>query len=137
MSSQSQQKQEGLDPFLVGLAIFFLAPLGLYLLWRHPVLKHQTKWWLCACGWILFLLIVGIFDEDEQSGSGGQVTSETRTTNTRPSSTSFGPMRERGRGGLGADRAVQGLIDQGNYDSSTEKTIRDMMEDARRRDGKQ
>jgi len=79
MSSQSQQKQEGLDPFLVGLAIFFVAPWGLYLLWRHPVLKHQTKWWVTACGWILFLLIVGIFDEDEQSGSGATATSTAKT----------------------------------------------------------
>jgi hypothetical protein len=79
MSSQSQQKQEGLEPFLVGLAIFFLAPWGLYLLWRHPVLKHSTKWWLCACGWILFLLIVGIFDEDEQSDSGATATSTAKT----------------------------------------------------------
>jgi hypothetical protein len=69
-------------------------------------------------------------EPQEQVNSGEQASARGR------SSTSFGPMRERGRGGLGADRAVQGLIDQGNYDSSTEKMIRGMMEDARRRDGK-
>ena len=68
--------------------------------------------------------------------SSGQGTSHTSPSNTSRSTTSFGPMRERGRGGPGADRAVQGLIDQGNYNSSTEKMIRDMMEDARKRDGK-
>jgi hypothetical protein len=71
-----------------------------------------------------------------QSNSGGYGTSDARTSSSRGSATSFGPMRERGRGGPGADRAVQGLINQGNYNSSTEKMIRDMMEDARKRDGK-
>ena len=74
--------------------------------------------------------------EVSKQDSSGQATSHTRPSNTSRSTTSFGPMRERGRGGPGADRAVQGLIDQGNYDSSTEKMIRDMMEDARKRDGK-
>ena len=59
------KKQPALDPFLVGLAIFFVAPWGLYLLWRHPVLKHRTKWWVSACGWLLFLVVVGAFDDSE------------------------------------------------------------------------
>ena len=68
----SSKKEQGLDPFLVGLAIFFVAPLGLYLLWRHPVLKHRTKWWLSACGWLLFLVVVGASSDENNSRSGDQ-----------------------------------------------------------------
>ena len=64
------KKQPALDPFLVGLAIFFVAPWGLYLLWRHPVLKHRTKWWVSACGWLLFLVVVGASSDENNSGNG-------------------------------------------------------------------
>lgn len=82
LTQASSKKEEGLDPFLVGLAIFFVAPWGLYLLWRHPVLKHRPKWWLCACGWLLLLVISAIFDEEKQSDSGATATSTTRTPAT-------------------------------------------------------
>jgi len=67
-TNASSKKEESLDPFLVGLAIFFVAPLGLYLLWRHPVLKHRTKWWLCACGWLLFLVVSGGSSDEDMEG---------------------------------------------------------------------
>lgn len=65
LKANANEKAEGLDPSLVGLAIFFLPPLGLYLLWRHPVLKHRTKWWVSACGWLLFVLFAGASDDSE------------------------------------------------------------------------
>jgi hypothetical protein len=45
-------------------------------------------------------------------------------------------MQQRGRGGPGADRAVQNLINSGNYTREAEENIRGVMEAAQRIDGR-
>ncbi|HEU5119192.1 MAG TPA: hypothetical protein VFT74_21560, partial [Isosphaeraceae bacterium] len=44
---------------IVGLAIFLFFPVGLYLLWRHPVLGHSKKWWWAGGAWG-FLVILAL-----------------------------------------------------------------------------
>lgn len=40
-----------LAPFWVGAAIFLLPPLGIFLLWRHPVLGRSEGWKKAAYAW--------------------------------------------------------------------------------------
>lgn len=51
--------KEGLAPILVGLAIGLFLPLGLFLLWRHPTLGKNGKWWAAGIAWACFLVLMG------------------------------------------------------------------------------
>lgn len=46
-----------LAPIWVGLAIFVFFPLGLFLLWRHPTLGRNGKWWAAGLAWSVLYLI--------------------------------------------------------------------------------
>jgi hypothetical protein len=54
----------GLNPLWVGLAIFLFFPLGLYLLWMHPVLSRNKAWWWVGGGWSLIVLIAAMNGEE-------------------------------------------------------------------------
>ena len=53
------------SPLVIALAIFLFFPLGLFLLWRHPVLAPSKKWWLTGCAWGLIagLAFIGFVQE--------------------------------------------------------------------------
>ena len=38
-------------------SIVFFPPVGLFLLWRHPVLARQRHWWIGACLWSLLWVL--------------------------------------------------------------------------------
>lgn len=40
-----------LAPMWVGVAITFLPPLGIFLLWKHPTLRSRGVWWKAAYAW--------------------------------------------------------------------------------------
>lgn len=40
-----------LSPITTGLAIFLFFPIGLIMLWRHPVLSHRKAWWWAGGIW--------------------------------------------------------------------------------------
>lgn len=40
-----------LAPVWVGVALLFLPPLGLFLLWKQPTLRTRTMWWKAAYAW--------------------------------------------------------------------------------------
>lgn len=50
-------KEKVLSPIAVGLAILFFFPLGFYLLWKHPILSHDKRWWRVGYVWagLIFL----------------------------------------------------------------------------------
>jgi hypothetical protein len=129
MSSHSSKNEEGLEPFLVGLAIFFLPPWGLYLLWRHPVLKHRTKWWWGACGWLLLWLYGGVFDEGDKTGSEESVKSTVKTPvmssgkDRRTASTSRTELSPASKEILGSYRRQHG------FGTAGEENLRVMLEE--------
>lgn len=61
-----REDKPGLPPVLLGVALFFLPPLGLYLLWNHPVYGKRKEWWIGACTWSL-LWLGGVMRKQEQS----------------------------------------------------------------------
>jgi hypothetical protein len=50
-ATQDPQQKQPLPPLLVGIAIALLPPLGIYLLWNHPVLKTSSAWRKGAYAW--------------------------------------------------------------------------------------
>jgi hypothetical protein len=56
-----------LDPVLVGWAMFLFFPLGLYLLWRHPTLGRNAKWWASGIAWACVLLMFSGRDKTERA----------------------------------------------------------------------
>lgn len=40
-----------LAPVWVGVALLFLPPIGLFLLWKQPTLRTRTMWWKAAYAW--------------------------------------------------------------------------------------
>lgn len=55
-----------LSPLVIGIAVVFLPPLGLYLLWKHPVLGKHKEWWIGAGVWSL-LWLGGVMQKQEPS----------------------------------------------------------------------
>lgn len=54
--------------WVVIASIIFFPPLGLILLWRHPVLGKQRNWWIGACVWGL-LWVVNLNREAQNTNS--------------------------------------------------------------------
>jgi hypothetical protein len=52
-----QPSKKPLAPPLVGWAMFLFFPLGLYLLWRHPTLGRNPKWWIAGIGWACLVML--------------------------------------------------------------------------------
>jgi hypothetical protein len=53
---QPRTPASGMSPTLVGLAIVFFFPAGLFLLWRHPTLSRSRTWWWVGGIWSLLAL---------------------------------------------------------------------------------
>lgn len=53
------------SPLVIALTIFLFFPLGLYLLWKHPVLGRSRKWWWTGRVWGLIagLAFIGFVQE--------------------------------------------------------------------------
>lgn len=49
-----------LAPMWVGAAILIFFPIGLYLLWRHPTLRHNKVWWGVGIAWGLLYSIANL-----------------------------------------------------------------------------
>jgi hypothetical protein len=58
--TENNSSQEGLPPFWVGMAILIFFPLGFYLLWHHPTLRHKKAWWAIGIGWALFCIVTRV-----------------------------------------------------------------------------
>jgi hypothetical protein len=128
--------QDDREPWKVAASIAVFFPLGLYWLWKHPTLGKNKVWWRCAIAYVLFgLLLASMQDRDTGTQEDTRQAAESASSESYSSSRESHAMRERGRGGPGADQAVQNLINSGNYSRKAERTIRDMMETARRMDG--
>ena len=54
------------SPLVVGLAIFCFFPLGIYLLWRHPVLGRNKAWWWTGGVWSLLVALAVIGGNGEE-----------------------------------------------------------------------
>lgn len=80
-SDPSQGSTKPLAPVLVGLAIFLFFPLGLYLLWRHPTLGKNAKWWASGIAWaFLVLLSSGKADKNESGRPENKETTSPETS---------------------------------------------------------
>lgn len=61
--------QGGLAPIWVGLAIWLFFPLGLFLLWRHPNLGKNGKWWAAGIAWACFIMLMASRAEKGEPGA--------------------------------------------------------------------
>ena len=92
--------QEGLAPIWVGLAIWLFFPLGLFLLWRHPTLGKNGKWWAAGIAWACFIMLMGSRAEEKEgsitreNATGPQTASEEETS--RQPERAESPSLERG-----------------------------------------
>ena len=61
-----------IKPLWVGVALFVLPPLGLYLLWKHPVLSSRRPWWIAGCVWgVIWLTSAFTPSETKEAEDGG------------------------------------------------------------------
>jgi len=67
--STAESSKKPLAPIWVGLAIWLFFPLGLYLLWRHPTLGKNGKWWAAGITWACLLMFMGSRAENEDVSS--------------------------------------------------------------------
>jgi hypothetical protein len=74
--STAESSKKPLAPIWVGLAIWLFFPLGLYLLWRHPTLGKNGKWWAAGITWACFLMFMGSRAENEGVPSPDNQTAE-------------------------------------------------------------
>lgn len=98
----NESSKEGLAPVLVGLAIWLFFPLGLFLLWRHPTLGRNGKWWAAGIAWACFLVLMGSRAEkdgpagtDSPQGTQGP-TAEASDDSGQPTSKSFSAKQMEG-----------------------------------------
>jgi hypothetical protein len=63
--STAESSKEPLASIWVGLAIWLFFPLGLFLLWRHPTLGKNGKWWAAGIAWACFVMFIGSRAETE------------------------------------------------------------------------
>lgn len=66
-SGSGQASKKPIAPMLVGLAMFLFFPLGLYLLWKHPILGRNAKWWASGIAWACMVVLFSGRAEKEQS----------------------------------------------------------------------
>lgn len=86
VSSDKSRKatNKPLDPVLVGWAIFLFFPLGLYLLWRHPTLGRNAKWWASGIAWACVLLMFSGRAEKEGAAGTPPAARQTRDERSGP-----------------------------------------------------
>ena len=76
---------KGIPPIVVGLAIVFLLPWGLVMLWLHPTLRSNRRWWTVALAYPVLLFAIAGFtsrSEHRSTASAGR----SRTANPIASS---------------------------------------------------
>lgn len=86
--STAESSKEPLAPIWVGLAIWLFFPLGLFLLWKHPTLGKNGKWWAAGIAWACFLVFMSRNDEPSVDGTPAV------TTGTSGQSTASDSSRE-------------------------------------------
>lgn len=57
------------SPVVVGLAIILIFPVGLYLLWKHPVLGRRRTWWWAGGTWGLLLSLIALGRNGDEAAS--------------------------------------------------------------------
>ncbi len=67
--TQSHPTKKPLNPIAVGAAIWLFFPLGFYLLWRHPTLSRNAKWWLAGLAWASLVVFVGSKSEPDHASA--------------------------------------------------------------------
>lgn len=55
-----------LSPLTVGSMIFFCFPIGLLVLWKHPVLGRIKAWWWAGAIWGFLVLCLALNGDDEK-----------------------------------------------------------------------
>lgn len=60
-----------LYPPVIGLAIFVFFPVGLYLLWKHPTLGRDRRWWWAGGAWGFLVLLAALNGDKGKSRSEG------------------------------------------------------------------
>lgn len=78
-----QASKKPLAPMLVGLAMFLFFPLGLYLLWSHPTLGKNAKWWGAGIVWGLMVMVMA--SREEKQNAIDATPKEKQTTRTNAS----------------------------------------------------
>ena len=80
-------------PLWVGLAIFACFPVGLYLLWRHPTLGRDRKWWGFGGAWSLVILVMMTSGDKSKKATAGQ-SNATSDNRSKSYSVSKGAIQE-------------------------------------------
>lgn len=55
------------SPLAVGLLLLCFFPLGMYLVWTHPMWQQRTKWIITGC-YIAFVLLGSLGSQDDDQG---------------------------------------------------------------------
>jgi hypothetical protein len=76
---------KGIPPIVVGLAIVFLMPVGLYLLWTHPTLGSNRRWWTAACSLLLLILAMGLFSKNPYGSNSPRRSAESQSSSSASS----------------------------------------------------
>ncbi len=62
----NQNPSKALSPVIVGLAMFLFFPVGLYLLWRHPMLGKNRTWWGMGIAWACMVMLMGSMEDPQE-----------------------------------------------------------------------
>lgn len=62
-TSGKETNTGGMQPWKVAVAIFLFFPLGLYLLLKHPTLRHNRVWWGVALTYSAFVATNALMDQ--------------------------------------------------------------------------
>ncbi len=73
------------SPLVIALAIFLFFPLGLFLLWKHPVLGRSKAWWGIGGVWgvLVSLALFADGNASKRSGSGNRPGTTVTATDQR------------------------------------------------------
>lgn len=88
-----------LAPIWVGTAVLFFFPLGLYLLWKHPTLRNNRRWWLASLAWAVVYVVANLnrseaTNADRNAASDTAPTVETQPQDAPPIKRSFWGPKE-------------------------------------------
>lgn len=95
------------SPLVVGLAIFLFFPMGLYLLWKHPVLVRNKKWWWAGGMWGLIVSLAVL-------GRNGNVTASPQAPTLRDGGVA---------GGRSHDARADGIVESGPGEQITPEAV--------------
>ncbi|MDB5350090.1 MAG: hypothetical protein JWN86_1337 [Planctomycetota bacterium] len=101
MMKRAERELAGPDgnmrPKWVGLAILACSPVGLYLLWRHPTLGRDRKWWGIGGAWSLVVLVMMARGDHGKRTTGDQqvVTVDSSTSHSLTAPTAGGKREAR------------------------------------------